>query len=41
MEEYKHDPTDSGRRALSIGLVCSASLFFIKDMLYTGLPYIG
>ena len=29
--EYKYDPTDSGRGALSLGLVCSASLFFAKD----------
>ena len=29
--EYKYDPTDSERRALSFGLVCSALLFFDKD----------
>ena len=28
MKEYKYDPTDSGRQALSIGLVCSTLLFF-------------
>jgi hypothetical protein len=32
MKEYKYDPTDSGRQALSFGLVCSASIFFTKDM---------
>ena len=32
MREYKYDPTDSGRGALSLHLVCSASLFFTKDM---------
>lgn len=31
MKEYKYDSTDSGRGALSLGLVCSASLFFAKD----------
>ena len=28
MKEFKYDPTDTGRQALSTGLVCSASLFF-------------
>jgi hypothetical protein len=27
MKEYKYDLTDSGGRALSIDLLCSASLF--------------
>jgi hypothetical protein len=31
MKEGVYDTTDSGGRALSIGLVCSASLFFAKD----------
>ena len=31
IKHYKYDPTDSGRWALSIGLVCSVSLFFAKD----------
>ena len=31
MKEYKFDPTDSARCALSFVLVCSASLFFAKD----------
>jgi hypothetical protein len=31
MKEYKCDLTNSGRQALSIGLVCSASVFFAKD----------
>jgi hypothetical protein len=30
-KEYKYDPTDSGRGALSIDLGCSASLFFAKE----------
>ena len=29
-KEYKYDPTDSG--SLSIGLLCSAPLFFANDM---------
>lgn len=32
MKDYKYDPTDSGRRALSLGLVCLASLFFSNNM---------
>ena len=32
MKEYKYGPTDTGRRALSLGLVCSILLFFAKDM---------
>lgn len=28
LKVYQYDPTDSGRRALSFGLVCPASLFF-------------
>ena len=31
MKEYKYDPIDSGRWARSLGLVCSALLFFSKD----------
>jgi hypothetical protein len=31
MKECSYESTDSGRRALSIGLVCSASLFFINN----------
>jgi hypothetical protein len=31
MKECKYDPTDSGRRALSFGLVCSASLLFFGN----------
>ena len=31
MEMYKYDPTDSGSRALSLGLDCSVSLFLAKD----------
>jgi hypothetical protein len=31
MKEYKYDPTDSGRGALSLCLVYSTSLFFAKD----------
>lgn len=31
MREYKYDPTDSGRRARSCGLVCSVLLFFAND----------
>jgi hypothetical protein len=31
MEEDQYDPTDSGRGALSIGLVYSALLFFAKE----------
>jgi hypothetical protein len=32
MKEYKYYPTESGRWALSFGLVCSASLSFAKAM---------
>jgi hypothetical protein len=32
MKEYTNDPTDSGTTALSIGLVCSSSIFFTNDM---------
>ena len=40
--EYKDEPTVSGRRALSIGLVCSTSLFFAKDTnAHIGSPYIA
>ena len=38
MKEYKYDPTDSGRWALSIGLVCSTSLFRHACI---GSPYIA
>lgn len=31
MMEYKCDPTDSGRRAVSICLIYSTLLFFAKD----------
>jgi hypothetical protein len=31
MKAYNYDPTDSGRPALSIGLLCSASLLFSND----------
>ena len=32
MKEYKYDPTETGRQALSRGLVCSALLFFDNYM---------
>ena len=42
MKEYKYDPRDCGRQALSIGLVCSASLFFANNSNgLTGSPYIA
>ena len=31
MKKYKYDPTESGRDALSLGLVCSTSLFFTNN----------
>jgi hypothetical protein len=31
IKEYKYDPTDSGKGALSIDLVCSTSLFFANN----------
>jgi hypothetical protein len=31
MKEYKYDPSDRGRRALSLGLVCSALLLFTNS----------
>ena len=31
IKEYKYEPTESGRQALSFGLVCSTLLFFTKD----------
>ena len=34
MKEYKYDPTDSGKQALSIGLVCSALLFLAKTHMH-------
>lgn len=37
MKEYKYDPVDSGREALSLSLVCSTSQFFPKDSI--GFPY--
>ena len=37
MKEYKYDPTDSGKQALSFGLACSVSLFFAKDMYWFAL----
>ena len=37
----KSDLTDSGRPALSMGLICSASLFFANNTRVFGLPYIA
>jgi hypothetical protein len=34
MKEYKYDPADS------IGLVCSASLFFANDIVLVSLTYL-
>ena len=34
IKEYRYDPTDSGRGALNIGLICSTSLFFVNNVLY-------
>ena len=42
MKENKYDPTDSGRWALSFGLVCSALPFFAKGThACIGSPYIA
>jgi len=39
VREYKHDPRDSGRGALSLGLVGSALLFFSNNT--HGLVYLA
>jgi hypothetical protein len=41
MKEYKYDPADSGRGALSIHLLCSTLLFFVNNVACVGLPYIA